>query len=171
MAIVETVKASVNKTFTFVHGGGAAANLGEAPRDLCPGEFHVCGLACYIVPAYYACGECYSAAVPDCSSVWKCDNPFFDCDVDEAVLCVKGSDLWLDLTDPAAEFSDGSELPVNGYTVLVTEPSATAKYLGTVEDHDVTTASCSIRIRPGKAPVTEVTKATPDIPVEDPVVP
>ena len=170
MAVVETEKQPVNIQLHTVHGGSAADNFKVgAPRELCPGEFHVCGNASYIVPAHYLCGECYSGMVGDCGTVYSVENPWLDCDVaPDATLCVKGDDLWLDLEDPTMPWAQGAPDGTgrNGYRVLVTEPEAggTSKYLGTVADKDVTTKDCVIRVRHGKAPVTDVTKVTPAVP-------
>jgi len=138
-----------NLICTFVHGGSAHTNLGDATAAYLNGEVEVDAQGDVMISdCDVAIGEAHACALADGGSVVKVVNPAFDAAGASTELHAVGSDLYIELADTGVAYARAT----NGYTGLATAAGTgdDTVYLGKVE-RSASALDTHIFVRPMRA--------------------
>ncbi len=134
---------------TFVHGGSAHTNLGDASAAYLNGEIEVDAQGdCMISDCSVAVGEAHACALPDGGSVVKVVNPDHNAAGDTTETHAVGSDLYAELADTGVAY-DRVTNPYSGLAVAAGTGDDTL-YIGKVEK-SANLTSTHIYVRPVRA--------------------
>lgn len=119
-----------NLTCTFVHGGSAHTNLGDASASYLNGEIEIDASGdCMISDCDVAVGEAHACALADGGSVVKVVNPNYNAAGASTELNAPGSDLYVELTDVNSAYNRDT----NPYSLVATASGTGIVFLGKVE--------------------------------------
>lgn len=138
-----------NLICTFVHGGSAHTNLGDATAAYLDGEIEVDGQGDVMISdCSVAIGEAHACALADGGSVVKVVNPAYDPNGATTETHAVGSDLYAELADTAVAY-DRSTNPYSGLATAAGTGDDTV-FIGKVE-RSANLTSEYIYVRPMRA--------------------
>jgi len=129
---------------TFVYGGSAHTNLGDATAAYLNGEIEIDNSAdCMISDCDVAIGEAHACALADGGSVVRVVNPAYDAAGATTETHAAGSDLFIELTATGSAYNRST----NPYSKLAVAAGTGIVFLGKVE-RSANLTSTHIFVRP-----------------------